>query len=127
MNRHDRMARGSVPVYNPAGQTVGTITYEANGTVALVKAGLDTHRHQLRQPPGWAVDADHIEQLRALGGTAIRLVCTDGSTWTASLAAFDRHGIALDRNHGRQVALALRQRPGPGHALCAGRLRGMRP
>jgi hypothetical protein len=108
MDRRDTVAGGSVPVYNLAGRVVGTIAREPDGTTWLTKFGLDPLRHRLNRPPAWCIDADHLEALRDAGGYGVRLKCIDGTTWIASLDAFEQHGIAFDRHHGRQVALPLR-------------------
>lgn len=71
----------------------------------LVKTGLDPCRHKVRIPVGWATDAEHLE-IPGLRG--VRLYVKDGSTWTATLAAWRRYGRPLDRGHGRQVVLVDR-------------------
>jgi len=88
--------------YNARGQVVGTLH---NGW--LVKR-VDSRRHQLRKPPGWCVDEQHIEQIEALGARGVKLLDEHGRTWTASTDAFRHHGLTVDRGHGRQVLLVER-------------------
>ncbi len=77
---------------------------------------VDSTRHMLRQPPAWAIDADHLDRLEAVGAAGVRLTDENGTVWSADLAAFERYGVLIDRGHGRQVALPLsrweRRRPG---------------
>lgn len=72
--------------------------------------------NQLRKPPAWAMDSDHLDQLRDAGGDAIVLTADDASVWRATLEDFDEHALTLDRGHGRQRALPLERwqvrRPG---------------
>lgn len=93
------------PVYNGAGKPVGTIARDTDGTVLLVKAGLDPAAHRLRQPEGWATDSAHLDLLRAAGGVGVRLHLVDGRTLTATLVLFDLRGISFDRGHGPQRVL----------------------
>jgi hypothetical protein len=97
------------------GRPCGQFVYE-QGRILLVKRGLDATRHQLQKPCGWAAEQAHLEQLRELGGDGVRLHTVDGETFSASLAAFDKHGIELDRGHGVQVVLPLKfwQHDAPG-------------
>lgn len=64
--------------------------------------------HQLRQPPAWAIDAAILGELRAAGVKRVEVRETEGGqTYTTTLETFFKHGIALDRGHGRQIALPL--------------------
>jgi len=83
-------------VYNAAGRVVGVI---ANGV--YLKRNLDPARHKLRQPSGWAVDADHL----SLDWRSIRIETTSGETWQASKSTFLAHGARLNRGHGEQICL----------------------
>ncbi len=100
------------PVYNSRGRVIGRIE---GGW--LVKRGLDPKRHQLRKPPAWATDAEHLR----LPIRGVRLVCVDGSVWEAPLSAFERYGLPVNRGFGKQVALPLKwwtvRREGEPHQL----------
>jgi hypothetical protein len=63
--------------------------------------------YQLRSPKAWALDANHLTRLRALGGRGVELRDDQGTTWTASLAAFDQYGFPVERGYGQQVGLKL--------------------
>lgn len=92
---HTPAAVGS-QVYNAAGRVVGRITPDGVYTKRL-----DPARHKLRQPSGWAVDADHL----SLDWRSVRIETTSGETWTASKDAFLAHGVRLNRGFGEQVCL----------------------
>lgn len=89
-------------IYTAAGQFAGQIrgdTYHTNRRRSV---------HQLRQPPAWAIDATILGELRAAGVKRIEVREVEGGqTYTTTLETFFKHGIALDRGHGRQVALPL--------------------
>ncbi len=91
-------AEGQV-VRNAAGCVVGRIE---DGW--LVKRGLDPARHQLRKPPAWATDAEHLK----LPVKGLKLICTDGTVWLGTWHAFERHGFRFNRGYGEQIALPLR-------------------
>jgi hypothetical protein len=62
----------------------------------------------LRRPPAWAIDAAILEAARQDGARTVEI--TDIETrrvYRASIAAFDAHGVRLDRGHGVQIALPL--------------------
>jgi len=90
-------------MYNDEGKIVGRLE---NGW--LVKTGLDPAMHQLRTPPAWATDAWHIQSLAEKECWGIRLLTTDGKEWSATLAQFEKYGIAIERKHGPQIALPLK-------------------
>lgn len=96
--------------YNQRGQVAGRFVRDRAGSWRLVKRGLSPERHMLRRPRGWATDREHLDELRRRGGlrALVELRDTHGRVWTASLAQFDRYGLAIDRGHGRQVVLAER-------------------
>lgn len=95
----------SIPLFSSSGRCVGQIVSAPDGTVWLVKSGLDPKRHKLRCPPGWATDVEHLEQLRKLGGAGVRLVLKTGTVLEARLEDFDHYGRRIDRGFGPQVAL----------------------
>lgn len=67
---------------------------------------VNTRKHQLRLPPGWACDAAHIEQLRRIGARGVRLIDEKGRVWTAPLARWQ--GLrTIDRGHDEQYVLPL--------------------
>ena len=83
-------------VYSQQGRVVGRITPDG----VYVKR-LDPARHKLRQPSGWAIDAEHL----SLDWRSVRIETTSGETWTASKDAFLAHGVRLNRGFGEQVCL----------------------
>jgi hypothetical protein len=90
-----------VPFYNRRGQVVGAVrdgwlTKHVNSSI-----------HQLRKPPAWCVDAQHLDQLEAMGATGVLLIDETGTEWRATVQAFRAHGLPIDRGHGVQVALPL--------------------
>ena len=89
------------PFYNARGQVVGRVQ------AGWLTKRVDSRRHQLRQPPAWAVDRGHLGRLEAMGAFGVLLVDEHGTEWRATLDAFRRYGIPLDRGHGPQVALPL--------------------
>ncbi|GIV69346.1 hypothetical protein [Caldilinea sp.] len=65
--------------------------------------------HMLRSPRGWAVDDGILRQARELGAVRVRIIDTEtGANYTADIAAFDAHGVPVDRGYGKQTALPLR-------------------
>ncbi len=95
---------------NGRGRVVGRL---AGG---WLRKHVDTARHQLRQPPAWAIDREHLERMEALGAAGVLLIDETGTEWRATVSAFRQLGIAIERGHGRQIALPLarweRRRPG---------------
>jgi len=99
----------------PAGQPTTALPIRAaNGrVVGNVAGGVFSKRvrgsvHMLRAPRGWALDADTLGELRALGVATVAVTDTEtGTAYTAPLAEFDAHGVPLDRGFGPQVALPL--------------------
>ena len=87
--------------YNPRGQVVGTLQG------GWLYKTVDTSKHQLHSPRAWAIDAEHLDRLRAMGAAGVRLTDETGTVWTATVAAFDRWGRAFNRRHGWQVFLTL--------------------
>src|SRR4051812_2261014 len=81
----ERPGSHSTPVYTTDGRRVGRLVVDPDGRIFLEKRGLDPQRHMLRKPPGWATDTMHLEELAQRGGYGVRLVCLDGSVWTAPL------------------------------------------
>lgn len=90
-----------VPFYNRRGQRVG---YLRDGWLTK---HVDTRVHQLRRPPAWCVDAEHLDRLEAMGATGVLLIDEHGTEWRATVQAFRRYGRSVDRGHGVQVALPL--------------------
>ncbi len=63
---------------------------------------------QLRRPPAWALWRGLVDQLVSEGFETVQVEEGDaGPVWIASLDDFHRHGIALDRGQGPQLALPL--------------------
>jgi len=90
-------------MYNEEGKLVGRVE---NGW--MVKTGLDPNIHQLRTPPAWATDVEHLQVLKDQDCVGLKLLTTDGKEWSATLAQFERYGIQIDRSHGPQIALPLK-------------------
>ena len=90
-------------MYNDEGRMVGRVE---NGW--MVKTGLDPNIHQLRTPPAWATDVEHLQVLKDQDCFGLKLLTTDGKEWSATLAQFERYGIHIDRSHGPQIALPLK-------------------
>jgi len=64
--------------------------------------------HFLRYPRAIAWDLVTLEQAERLGATRCEVADAEtGDTYSASLAAFWREGVRLNRGHGDQVALPL--------------------
>jgi hypothetical protein len=84
------------------------------------KAGLDRSRHQLKRPPAWALDRQHVDRLLLTGQSQtprrIRLVDTTHITWEIDLEAFYDKSFDVGRGHGDQLAVVLKEwtqhRPG---------------
>lgn len=101
----------------PAGQPTTALPIRAaNGrVVGNVAGGVFSKRvrgsvHMLRAPRGWALDADTLAELRALGVATVVVTDTEtGTVYTAPLAEFDVnvHGVAFNRGAGPQVVLPL--------------------
>lgn len=90
----------SITFRNQQGQVVGRLE---GGWLAK---HVNTRQHQLRVPPAWAADVEHIEQLRRLGAKGVRLTDEKGRIWTAPLSRWQ--GLkTLDRGHGLQYILPL--------------------
>jgi hypothetical protein len=86
----------------------------ANGrVVGHVAGGVFSKRvrgsvHMLRAPRGWALDVPTLADLRALGVVTVTVTDTESdTTYSAPLAEFSAHGVALNRGFGPQVALPL--------------------
>ena len=93
-------------VYNSRGSVVGVFELDGDD-LWLVKRKLEPTVHQLRMPPAWATDAEHLRILRERGGVGVRIHDTRGAIWEASLAKFTLHGFEGHRLHGTQGGLAL--------------------
>lgn len=89
-------------LYNRKGQVTGVID---GGR--LLKSGIDPAKHQLRYPPAYAIDKEHLEKLTEQSGWGVELVTITGDVWSAPIGLFLLNGINLDRGEGKQVALPL--------------------
>ena len=94
----------NTPLYNQRNQVTGTI----NADGILLKVGLDPTKHQMKYPPGWAIDTAHLETLEIQGGTGVELRTTDGTRFTATLETFQTYGEEIDRGEGKQTVLPLK-------------------
>jgi hypothetical protein len=90
-----------IPFHNQRGQVVGAVRD------GWFMKRVDTRVHQLRKPPAWCVDAEHLDRLEAMGATGVLLIDEQGTEWRATVQAFRAYGLPIDRGHGVQVALPL--------------------
>lgn len=97
------MPRDRVYVYDMRGRRVASV----QGGALLIS--VHSARHQLRQPPAWAINVGVLQDAEGLGARIIRVkdLDADGLTYTASIAAMWRDGFDLNRSHGAQRGLAL--------------------
>lgn len=94
----------------PAAQPVRAANGRVVGHVAggVFSKRAQASKHMLRAPRGWALDADTLAELRALGVVTVTVTDTESdTTYSAPLAEFSAHGVALNRGFGPQVALPL--------------------
>ena len=86
---------------------VGRVEQRDGGKV-LVKQ-VDSERHRLRKPPGYALECSTFDEARAAGVTVVEIHERDtGQTLTATIDAFERHGLRLTRGgFAPQIALPL--------------------
>ncbi|HHX43149.1 MAG TPA: hypothetical protein GX714_04070 [Chloroflexi bacterium] len=85
------------------GKAVGRV-----GRDAIFRKSVRGSRHALRKPPAWALDIDSLLEAERLGATMVEIRdCESGLRYRASVERIWRHGITIDRGHGRQVALPL--------------------
>lgn len=99
----------------PAGQPTTTLPIRAatGRVIGHVAGGVFSKRvrgsvHMLRAPRGWALDADTLADLRALGVASVVVTDTEtGTVYAAPLAEFDAHGVAFNRGAGPQVCLLV--------------------
>jgi len=62
----------------------------------------------LRQPKGWALDCQSLEDAEAKGARKVEIEDTEsGLTYSASVALIRSKGVAIDRKFGFQIALPL--------------------
>jgi len=99
-------------LYNARGQRVGAIMLD-KGMLYIYKTGLDRSRHQLKRPPAWALDRQHIDSLLTTGQPqtpkTIRLVDTTHITWEIGLETFCDKAFDVGRGHGDQLAVVLQE------------------
>ena len=94
----------NTPLYNERHQITGTI----NDDGILLKVGLDPAKHQMRYPPGWAIDMAHLDTLEKQKGTGVELRTIDGTRLTATLETFKTYGQEINRKAGKQTLLLLK-------------------
>ncbi|MHB1006077.1 MAG: hypothetical protein ACYC3S_10615 [Chloroflexota bacterium] len=88
--------------------------YNIDGKVAGVlrngwcEKTADSRIHQLHKPPAWAIDRNHLEQLKAVEAKGVRITDEAGRVWATPLANFLQYGEDLNRGHGLQVLLRLK-------------------
>lgn len=90
------------------------VYYATNGRpVASLRGGVLSKRvrasiHMLRKPQGWAMDSAILEAAKRDGVRQVEVFDLETDTrYTAPISAFERHGLTIDRGHGRQVVLPL--------------------
>ncbi len=96
-----RRCDGSTAFSNARGQVVGSVQD------GWLTKRVDSSAHQLRKPPAWCVDSEHLDRLEAMGATGVLLIDEAGTEWRATVAAFRRYGVPINRGHGIQIALPL--------------------
>ena len=99
-------------LYNGRGQRAGAIRRTEEGLVLYKR--VDTNQHQLRRPPAWALDRDHIAgfyntEWVGAEGKSIVLIDQNHKAWTVSLSHFVDKSFLLNRGHGQQEALVLKE------------------
>ena len=94
----------NTPLYNQRRQITGSI----NDDGILLKTKLDQAKHQMKYPPGWAIDTAHLETLEKQGGTGVELRPIDGARVPAPLEPFKTYGEEGDRGEGKQTVLPLK-------------------
>jgi hypothetical protein len=92
--------------YNWKHEKVGFLVEYKDGTKWMYKEVDPAKGHKLLIPLGWATDAEHIGQLKALGANGVRLALPGGKVLEASLETFEKHGFPVNRKHGAQIGLA---------------------
>jgi len=93
----------NTPLYNQRRQITGSI----NDDGILLKTKLDPAKHQMKYPPGWAIDTAHLEILEKQKGTGVELRTIDGTRLIATLDTFKTYGQEVDRGAGKQTDLPL--------------------
>ncbi|MEN4011931.1 MAG: hypothetical protein ROW48_07855 [Bellilinea sp.] len=90
------------------------VYFTANGKIAaqlrgsVLRKTVRGSHHQLRKPPGWAIDLRILEQARQDGCRLVEIIDLESrQVYTAPTDAFDRHGIRLNRGFGEQVVLPM--------------------
>jgi len=93
-----------------------TPIYRADGRAVVGRVEGDTFYkparssvHMLRRPrAAWACDVDALDQTRAAGAQWVEVHDLDtGARYRVALVEFYRHGLAVNRGHGAQLALPL--------------------
>lgn len=79
-----------------------------DGRRVLEKKRLNPTKHQLRIPPAWAMESDHLDEARDMGVESTVFRDTEGVTWTASINDWIANGFKFNRGAGNQTGLALR-------------------
>jgi len=90
-------------IFNDKGQKVGDML---EGW--FIKRNLNELRHQLRKPPAWGTDSEHINLLIEQGGKGVVIKTTQGNTWISELADWVEHAFEESRGHGLQMFLPLK-------------------
>lgn len=70
--------------------------------------------NQLRTPPAWATDTNHIQALRTIpypeDCKRLTILKDDkGALWIARLETWNKYGFVLFRGHGEQLGLELKR------------------
>lgn len=88
--------------YNSRGQMVASL--DGRTLRKVVRGSV----HQLRRPPGWAIDCSILEAARRDGAQTVEIHDIESrKVYTAPLDAFDTWGLRFNRGFGDQVALPL--------------------
>jgi len=85
------------------GQIVGRVTGDR-----FIKR-LKGSRHMLREPRGWALDADSLSDAERFGAREVAIIDVETDiTYSATVERIRAKGFKFDRGFGLQIALPLR-------------------
>jgi hypothetical protein len=94
--------------------TIGRILHASDGRVcgrvvgAVFLKTVSAARHMLVKPPAWAIDAGALREAQEAGATEVVIHDLDtAAAYQAPIETVLRHGFALNRGYGQQIALPL--------------------
>ncbi|MBN2099871.1 MAG: hypothetical protein JW753_09795 [Dehalococcoidia bacterium] len=84
----------------------GKIVGEVRGNKFVKR--LRASKHMLREPKGWAVDVQSLDDAEWLGARDVEIEDTEtGAVYTASIERIRSKGFVINRGFGRQICLCL--------------------